>query len=553
MMGLGVIPPRCSRNGHLRAARHRHHCRPINRDSDDGKGVGVAARHGTRLAFWLAFAAFTLIASGWAAGLPVNGSYDEKEHIVRAYAVATGQLTSSRTVPDRRGDPALGFTAPASLLPTVRTVDCAWSPRPPKTADCQLFDSSSGRVVLPSAAARYSPVYYLPVGLPLVLLPDRTGVLLAREVSALLSALVLAAAVALAVRVGSRAQVLGLALVATPIAVNLAGAVNPNGLEICAGILSCVALLGLARTPRERLDPATVRRLLAGAAAGSLLLLTVRQLGPVLLGIIVVGCALAAAPGRLRALLRCRPVVRVLGGSWLAGCAAALGWLYASRITDIRTGTRDARALSSTAALGHILADRVPFYADQFVGLFGYGEVDTPRFARPLWYLLVAAVALAGAVLGGRRVVLPQLWLLGTGLLFLGGLDFWLISRIGWFAQGRYALPALAGLVLIPAAALDGLLERVRGLRWALPAAGALLAILHGYVLARVITRFARGVDAPLDPFGGRWHPPLGAWPPLLAVLAGGVLLVALLATTIRRAPAPDSAPAPEPSVAVAG
>jgi Predicted membrane protein (DUF2142) len=531
--------------------------------------AGVTARHGNRLAFWLAFAAFTLIASGWAAGLPVNGSYDEKEHIVRAYAVATGQLTSSRAVLDRRGDPALGFTAPASLLPTLRTVDCTWSPRPPKTADCQRFDSSSGTVVLPSAAARYSPVYYLLVGLPLVLLPDRTGVLLARELSALLCALLLAAAAALAVRTGSRPQVLGVALVATPIGVNLAGAVNPNGMEICAGILTCVALLGLARAPDERLDPATVRRLLAGAAVGSLLLLTVRQLGPVLLGMIVVGCALAAAPGRLRALLRRRPVVTVLSGSWLVGCAAAVGWLLASRITDIPTGTRDARALGTTAALRDVLTERVPFYVDQFVGLFGYGEVGTPRFARPLWYLLVAAVALTGAVLGGRRVVLPQLWLLATGLLFLGGLDFFFISRIGWFAQGRYALPALAGVVLIPAAALDGVFDRVRALRWMVPAAGGLLALLHLYVLARVMTRFARGIGAALDPFGGRWHPPLGSWPPLLAALAGGVLLVALLATAVRRTPAPEAAPAadlrrdhgsgsvaslaPAPSAAVAG
>ncbi|HWB37313.1 MAG TPA: DUF2142 domain-containing protein [Rugosimonospora sp.] len=498
----------------------------------------MAARHGTRLVFWLAWAAFTLIASGWAIGLPVNGSYDEKEHIVRAYAVATGQLTSSRTVPDRRGDPALGFTAPASLLPTGRTVDCTWSPRPPKTADCQRFDASAGTVVLPSAAARYSPVYYLPVGLPLVLLPDRTGVLLAREVSALLCALLLAAAAALAVRVGSRLLILGLALAATPITVNRAGAVNPNGLEICAGILTGTALLGLARAPDGRLDPATVRRLLAGAAVGSFLLLTVRQLGPVLLGMIVVGCALAAAPGRVRSLARRRAVVTVLGGVWLVGSAAAVGWLFASRITDIRTGTRDARALSATATLGHIATDRVPFYVDQFVGLFGYGEVDTPRFARPLWYLLVLVVVAAGAALGGRRVLLPQVWLLATGLLFLGGLDFWFISRVGWFAQGRYALPALAGVVLVPAAALDGLLDRVRALRWAVPAAGGLLAVLHGYVLARVITRFARGVDAPLDPFGGRWHPPLGAWPPLLAVVAGGALLVALLATVVRRSTA---------------
>ncbi len=517
----------------------------------------MGARHHTRLAFWLAFTAFLLIGSAWAVGLPVNGSYDEKDHIIRAYAVATGQLTTARTTLDRRGDPALGFTAPAALLPTGRTVDCAWSPRPPKTADCQRYDPAAGTILAPSGAARYSPVYYLPVGVPLAIWPNRHGVVAAREVSALLCALLLAGAVAAAVRVRSRLLVLGVVLAATPITLNLAGAVNPNGLEICAGILTWCALLGLVRAPLDRLDPATVRRLLVSAGVGSVLLLTVRQLGPVLLALIVAGCVLATAPGRLRWLARRRPVLVGLGGAWLAGTAAAVGWLFASQITDIRTGTRDARPQLGTGwTFTHVLTDRVPFYVDQFVGLFGYGEVDTPWLGRPLWYLLAAAVAVPGAVLGGRRVLLPQLWLLLAGLAFLGGLDFWFLPRIGWFAQGRYGLAALVGVVLIPAgtAALDGWLDRWRPLRWAAVGAGALAGLLHGYILARVVTRFTHGIDAALNPLGGAWHPPLDGWLPMLAVGAGAAALTLLVAATSRSSPGlppttrPAGAAQPDPA-----
>jgi hypothetical protein len=45
------------------------------------------------------------------------------------------------------------------------------------------------------------------------------------------------------------------------------------------------------------------------------------------------------------------------------------------------------------------------------------------------------------------------------------------------------------------------------------------------YALARVMTRFQRGIAAGLNPFGGVWTPPLGSALPLLCALVGGVLL----------------------------
>ncbi|MET7395019.1 DUF2142 domain-containing protein [Dactylosporangium sp. NPDC005572] len=138
--------------------------------------------------------AFFLIAAGWALALPVNGTYDEKDHIARAYAVTTGQLTTDRTVVDRRDDRKPAFLVPASLLPSNSNVDCAWSPRPARPADCQRWTADRVRVLTPSGAARYSPVYYLLVGAPLVLAPNPTGILLARLISALAAAALLAGA-----------------------------------------------------------------------------------------------------------------------------------------------------------------------------------------------------------------------------------------------------------------------------------------------------------------------------------------------------------------------
>jgi hypothetical protein len=55
------------------------------------------------------------------------------------------------------------------------------------------------------------------------------------------------------------------------------------------------------------------------------------------------------------------------------------------------------------------------------------------------------------------------------------------------------------------------------------------------YMLARVMTRFQRGIDASLDPFGGTWHPPAGSLLPLAACAVGaGLLGVTTLAGTRR-------------------
>src|SRR5262245_45449700 len=231
-----------------------------------------------RLAFLVALVAFFGLGAGWALAMPVNGTYDESEHIVRAYGVASGQVYAHDGTQ----------RVPASLLPG--DVQCQWQRRLP--ASCQLPPPPDrGRVPVPTGAAAYSPIYYLPVGVPMLLSPGYGGIIAGRLVSALLCALLLAAAVAIAVRLGNRLLIGGLVLVATPMAMDLAGSINPNGLEIAAGVLLWCALLALVRPPAP--DPPGAERpgtgrlvLLAGAAAA--LLMTVRHLGPLLLGLVLV-------------------------------------------------------------------------------------------------------------------------------------------------------------------------------------------------------------------------------------------------------------------------
>lgn len=470
-----------------------------------------------RRTFLLALTAYFLLGAAWAMALPVNGTYDEKQHVVRAYAVVTGQWVAGERVLDAAGWPAGGFDAPRSLLPD--DVDCTWRPAPPKPASCQRPVTDTSTAVLPSIADEYHPIYYLPVGLPLLISPDETGIVWSRVVSALLSALLLAAATTLAMRMGNRLLAAALVLVSTPLAMNLAGSVNPNGLEISAGVLLFVALLALLHGP-----PTRARYALAGTAA--VLLLTIRQLGPVLLVLIVASCALVAGAGPVRSLLRRRDTATILGGSVAAGLVAAVGWLLVGHTTEIEPLESRRQNLSAGQILAEIAGGRAEFYLKQIVAQFSYGETTVSPAMIGAWYLLIAALVLPALWFGGTRLRLAVIGLFVVCAAFLVALELYFVPIHGWFSQGRYAMPAGAGIVLLAAVGGERFAERL-GDRTRLFATALALATvpLDLYALARVMTRFQRGIDAGLNPFGGQWQPATGPVLPLLAGIGGGILL----------------------------
>jgi hypothetical protein len=476
-----------------------------------------------RRAFLLAFAAFFLLGTAWALALPVNGTYDEKQHLVRAYAVWTGQWLPHERAVDASGIETNAFTGPRSLLP--ENADCTWIDKPQyHPASCLVTTSDRTETLVPSAAARYSPVYYALVGLPLRISPDGTGLLWARLLSVALSALLLAAAVALAVQRGNRLLTAAIVLAATPMAINLDGSINPNGLEISAAILLFVAVL--TRAP-------------AAAGVAAALLLTVRDLGP-FFTVAVLAVSLFGARVPLRTLLQ-RPflVPAALGAAFAVFWAAV-----ASRGSDLDT-TRPIPKTSTGAILTDIVDARAEFWLRQIVGQFNYGETTVSLGLIALWYLLVAVIVLPALWLGDRRLRIAILATAAVSAALLVALELYFAPKVGHFAHGRYVMPLGVGVVLLAASAdryaawltAKGWLDRlVLGLV-------ALTVPMDLYVLARVMTRFQRGIAEGLNPFGGAWEPGVGSVPPLLCCLVGGVLLgVIVTRSSVRPTPVHSTA-----------
>jgi hypothetical protein len=504
----------------------------------------------TRLVLVLAVAAFALMGAGWALALPVNGTYDETQHLVRAYAVASGQVYAKPESAVRGG--GAWFQVPRSLLP--RSPDCTW--RKQLSAACQqAAPDDRTRVRTGSAAGRYNPVYYAVVGLPLLVAPDTKGIAAARILSGLVGALLLGSAVAIAAMRRRPLLVAGVIAVSTPMVMNLDGAINPNGWEICAGVLLWTALLTLLRAPDGELSDRVTRLLIVACGVSGALLLTLRALGPVLLVLIVLGCiALRRRHGGV-ALLH-RKDTQLTLAVLAAVLVYAAGWYLASGLGDTGNAVgNDAAGLPWSDALRFLLLTRLSFWIDQFVGQFSYGETTLPDWTLIAWYLLVGALVLPALALLRRRHAATLVGVAVTALLFLTVLELGFLHSIGWSQHGRYVMPLGVGFVLgaVTLRPYERKLGRLGTAKLTRVVAVA-AAALQVWALLVVQTRFQYGPGRGLNPFGGGWQPVAGPAAPLVAEILGAGLLAAV-AWWVSRPQAwvdpPGNIVPPEPDAAV--
>ncbi|MBN1173603.1 MAG: DUF2142 domain-containing protein [Micromonosporaceae bacterium] len=498
----------------------------------------------------LATAAFALLAIGWAIALPINGTYDENQHIVRAYAVVTGQWlprADAAQALDAAGLPAQTFEAPASLLPG--NAACTWKSRPPQPASCQEPVTDRTIRPTPSQAARYSPVYYLLVGVPLRFSPDQTGVLVARLLSAVLSAALLGTAAAIAAQIGNRLLIAALVLAGTPTVMNLAGAINPNGLEITAGTLLFVALLALGRGHEVGRAPATVLPATAGApatvlsatAAGiaAVLVLTVRQQSGLVLFAGIVGmCLLVARRSRLVALAGDPRLSLGLGFAVLSGAGFAGWWLAVSNVTDVDPMPGRGLPYGPLEVLTRLPGTRLGFYVEQVVGVFSYGETGVSKAMILAWYALVALLVVPALRFGEARLRLAVGGILAACLIMLVEREVHFVPTHGWYSHSRYVMALGVGVLLI-AACSEGLDQWLRSRGWLGPFVWLLAAAtvpFDLYALVRVMTRFQVGIAFSFDPLGGSWHPAWGSLTALLVALLGATGVALMAAVPLPRA-----------------
>jgi hypothetical protein len=490
-----------------------------------------------RLRIWLvAFALFAALGSTWALASPVLSNPDEPAHSVKAAAAVRGQLVPPKeTLPDE---------GPGELLRggwvTSVTVPYSYTWQSSELPLCYIYDGTAPAGCAPSFEAgpelarwvtfvgRFPPPYYLAVGWPTGIDSGVQGFFAMRFVSVALNAALLATALACAVAVRRlRFLALGVLVAATPQAILLGAAINPNGLEASAAILTWVAGTVALLHDEDRLP----RGVLPALAAGAVSLAWTRSLATLWLAVIGVTLLLAFGDrARLAARLRGRGERLVIAVVGVAAVGAA-AWVLLTDSLDNNSGY-EPRGLGFWAAIRHSL-ELTPSYLRQMVAVFGWQREPSPVWLSWLWGASVLALVVAAlwprrqGDLRRSRIVLAGFTVLNLLLPTL--MQAPTAKRFGFVWSGRYGLALGVGVPVL-AAAIVARRELAPAVTRALTAV-IVVAVGFGHIVAHWadMRRYVVGLDGPVWYLGhDGWDPPIVSSPVLLLAVVAIVIALAI-------------------------
>jgi Predicted membrane protein (DUF2142) len=444
----------------------------------------------------------------WSVATPMFAGPDEAAHMVRAYALVHGDLVGD----SESGSVEPRFLVPAVLVPhppcfpfdgSTKTyqspcdvadfdIPC-YASTPEVTADCLNADDSGPSALVPSRTADYPPLGHLVAGWPTLFSSGLLSLYLMRLAMALASV----ALIALAFDTASRSSFAGamriaLVLSLTPLALWLAGTVNPSALAIGAAAAAWVGGLAVIVD-----GPMATRSSLARWGAPMCIFLLLRR-DSLLWGALMVGVmATLASRTRARSLRGVRQFWGWVGA--IAVCVALQIVFWGGHTTSdfastLRTGGHATLAFRDTFNIVH-----------QMIGVLGWLDSPVPDLVYFVWLglaLTIAAIALSCGT-GRLRFAVGSTMLLSVGAITgVGAL------RYG-YVQGRYVLPFSMGLPLVSAVTLAarrdleaflGVLRRC--LTWLLP-------LLQTVAFAQLLRRYSVGENGPYSfLWHSKWSPP---------------------------------------------
>ncbi len=412
-----------------------------------------------------------LVQAAWILTLPPFRGTDEIDHAYRAAEVSAGELVPRHG--EARDGRGLLVPVPRSLVAAAHPLCVTYGYLGHDNCN-PVADAGPGHVLVASAAATYDPAYYWVVGSLASGLEGARFLYLVRVLTALACAALLAVA-AWATLLGTRSAwpVVGLLAATTPVVLFSSSVAAPNGLEIGAALVLWSTLLALTR-PGTR--PHRTPLLVAGGLS-SVLLVTLRSIGPLWALLVIATVAAVADPARLRRLVAARPrSFAAVTGLVAAATLAAVGWTRHVGVPSFEPppGPVD-DPLTATVA-------QLPLWLFQGVAAFPRRHDPAPATV----YVLVGLVALGLLVAGWRSSGRRWRWgLAGTALVAVAVpvvLTVTTITSSGAIWQGRYGAPYHVGLFLLAGLALDT--RATAGRRPSPVVAGTLLALAAAHAVS---------------------------------------------------------------------
>ncbi len=454
---------------------------------------------------------FALVGIAWSWSSPLLGAPDESAQVIRAAAVARGQLrgddvTTRSEAPPGENRVDTTFDVPEGYAETGQINNC-YIFQPEQPVGCAPQPSGGNDEVRASTyIGTYPPLYYALVGWPTLFMTVPGGLWAMRISSVIVSAALVGLALTAVRRAGARGLVsAGLLIALTPMALFLASVINPSGMEITAAVALWATALAVVVSP-FRVSRADLVRLAVAFVA----LAACRPLSPVIaVGILASVAIVGGFRERFRSLW-IRTDVRWTSGIMAAALVVATGWVVWTNGLSRAAGV-PVPGLTLTEALRGSW-ERLPTRVVEMIGYFAYREVPAPRSLVVLWSVLVVAAVVGAAIVGTWRQRILLAALIVASVVFNVVPEAVSAEEYGFIWQGRYALPVAAGVPIL-AAWIIGASPRWRA-RWTVATVGVVgLAWALGQAIGQgsLLRRNAIGLTHPYFSFLGAdgWSPPL--------------------------------------------
>ncbi|MFF2142618.1 DUF2142 domain-containing protein [Kitasatospora sp. NPDC058190] len=476
----------------------------------------------------VSFTIFLLLGASWSLATPVGASPDEAAHLIRAAAVARGQVDGREVmVPHVVADIEGHFSETEVTLPRmyqdVKDVNACYVFKSDVPASCApKLKDEPGTAPVTTAAGRYHPAYYFAVGWPSLLVGGEPALYLMRLMSAAICAALVASAMVSAAEWRRRDfTLLGVITAATPMALFMFGMVNPSGPEIAAGILVWSAGLPMLINP----DPHLLNRRLVRLGIGALVLISIRPLGLIWFSGALFFALLLQTKGALREVLR-----RKATWFWGLAAVAAAGSAYAWAAQH-----PDHSVIDTPSSLTPLVAARKTFdnsldYIKQMVGYFGWLDAPPPAATLLVWSGVVLALVLFALCFAKVRDTLAIAGAMAGIIAIPIVAQAMQAKSLGMIWQGRYLLPFAVGLPIVCAVICHERLPLGGSFTWRrlLVLSSFSLTVVNVAAFLWALRRNAVGTKGSLFISPAHWVPP-GGWPLWVAVYTVAALALGVL------------------------
>jgi hypothetical protein len=508
--------------------------------------------------WWLLFLVLAAMTTLWSLSIPLMGSPDEPAHTVKAVAVGRGEFQTG-FVRKRGGGfvivsiPQTSVRVPRAYRGLARLTAC-WSGHLDVPVSCgPTVGSDEVEVTTSTYVGTYPPLYYVLVGwLARVFAPGR-ALYAMRILTGLVCAALLASGLVAASRLG-RMLLVGAVLGITPMALFMAGSINPSGIEIAAAFCLWPSLLALLTWPGR-----VPTRWLVHATAASVLLGGMRPLSPVFVVAIAVVVSLLVGSRATFRRLWADARFRVAGTTVAAFTALSALYVLVNHSLGalIEFG---GPSTPSRVELARRAFDLTGTRVEQAVGILswlGPGALRLPHWLIEGWILAGLLLALVALVVGGRRERLILLAALAGCLALPIAAQASSANGTAW--QGRYGLPLLVGVPMLAGWIIDRSHRLPRAAERTIgTAAPVVVAVAYVVAHQRLMTRSVVGLPNALFAglFHGDWNGPaspvvLFAWA-VAASLAYAGLVIGLVWVPSASASNSDPASVDDPEDALA-